>query len=168
VALGPDGKVQILFVCTGNICRSPMAEALLKQRLNPKFRKRVRIVSAGTHALEGLPTTMKAQSAAAQFNVDLSSHRSQPLTPWLISHSDLILAMEPEHVEMIRQLDPTSGPRTFLIAEFGLPSDSLEGFYEIMDPISGDESVYRRVYQELAEETDRILPSIEKVIESAE
>lgn len=168
MALGPDGKVQILFVCTGNLCRSPMAAALLKRKLDPAFRRRVRIVSAGTHALEGLPATLQAKAAAQNFDVDLSYHSSQPITPWLIGHSDLILAMEPEHIEIITLLDPTAEPRTFLMKEFGLADQSAGSAEVIQDPISGDESVYMQVYRELDEEIDRILPSVAKVIESAE
>lgn len=168
MALGPDGKVQILFVCTGNLCRSPMAAALLKQKLHPEFRRRVRIISAGTHALEGLPATLQAKAVAQKFNVDLSYHSSQPITPWIIGHSDLILTMEPEHVEIITLLDPTAEPRTFLMKEFGLSHQPAGPTEPIQDPISGDESVYMRVYRELDEEIDRILPSVTKVIESAE
>lgn len=166
--LGPDEKVQILFVCTGNLCRSPMAAALLKRKLGPALQKRVRVVSAGTHALEGLPPPLRAQSAASRFDIDLSHHSSQPITPWLIGHSDLILVMEPEHVDAIGLLDPTAAPRTFLLREFGVPADHSEGLLAVRDPISGDEGVYLMVYQELDEETDRILHFVIRVIESAE
>lgn len=166
MALGPDGKFQVLFVCTGNLCRSPMAEALLKQKVQGALKKKMRILSAGTHAIEGQPATLRAQFVAGYFHIDLSKHRSQPVTPWLITHSDLILGMDHTHVETIRRLDPTAAPRTFLLKEFGLPPDHPGGILSIDDPISGDENVYLNTYQELDEETTRILPFIEKAVES--
>lgn len=166
MTLGPDGKVQILFVCTGNLCRSPMAAAMLKQKLKGQLKKRLRIVSAGTHALEGLPSPLRAQSAAAIFNVDLSRHLSQPVTAWMLAHSDVILAMDYTQVEAIGRLDPTAASRTFLLKEFGLPPNHPGGILSIRDPISGDERIYRRVYQEIDEETSRILPILDEVVQS--
>lgn len=145
-----------------------MAEALLKKMLPPPFGEKVRVMSAGTHAIEGLPATLQGQSAAREFDVDLSSHNSQPLTPWMIGHSDLILAMEPEHTEYIRRLDPTSCPRTFLLKKFGQTSQPPGETPEVTDPIYGDDSTYRRVYQELFDEVRRILPTVVKVIQSAQ
>ncbi len=164
--LGPDGKFQILFVCTGNLCRSPMAESLLKQKVKGNLKKRLRILSAGTHALEGLPATMRAQVNARIFGVDLSQHRSLPLTTWLISRSDLILAMDHTHVEAIHRLDPAAVARTSLLKAYGLPVDHPGGILSILDPISGDDGVYQSVYQELDFETNRILPLLEKAVQS--
>jgi protein-tyrosine-phosphatase len=166
VPLGPDGKFQVLFVCTGNLCRSPMAEGLLKQKLTGHLKKKVRVVSAGTDALEGFPPTLRGLHAAAFYRVDLSHHRSQPVTPWLLQHSDLILVMERGHFDTIQRLDPGAAPRTYLLKEYSLPSEHSGGILSIEDPISGDESVYMEVYQELDEEMNRILPYIEKAATS--
>jgi protein-tyrosine-phosphatase len=141
-----------------------MAEALLKQKVTGLLKKRLRVVSAGTHALEGQPSTMRAQQAASRFGVDLSGHRSQPTTPWLLSHSDLILAMDKSHVEAIRRLDPQAAERTFLLKEFGLPPDHPGGLLFVDDPISGDDTTYAQVYQDLVEEIIRIIPLLEKVV----
>ncbi len=167
MALGPGRKVQILFVCTGNICRSPMAEALLRQRIESAGIPRVQVVSAGTHAVEGHPASYNAVIIAQQFGVDLTLHSSQPLTPWLIAHSDLILVMEKQHRDLIRSAEPTAAPRTFLLKEFALPPGHNPGSSEIADPISGDEDLYLRVFTELDREIDRILPSLTRVIRSA-
>ena len=167
MALGPNGKVQILFVCTGNICRSPMGEVLLKHKLPREITGDVHVISAGTHAYDGLPASTHAQIVARQFEVDLTEHSSQPLTPYLIAQSDLILAMTPQHVDIIRLLDPTSSLRTFLLKDFGRSKLDKAADSAVEDPIAGDEDVYLRVFRELNEEADRILPYIEKVVKSA-
>ena len=168
MGLGPNGKVQILFVCTGNICRSPMGAGLLKAKLDPDLAKKVHIVSAGTYAMNGLPASSNAQMVAREFGVDLTDHNSQVLTPYLISHSDLILVMSPEHAEIIHQMDPTSRIRTFLLKEFGRPRARADSDSVVHDPIGGDADVYQQVYQELDDEITRILPLIAKVVERAE
>lgn len=153
-----------MFVCTGNLCRSPMAEALLKQKVTGWLKKRLRVISSGTHALEGMPSTLRGQTAAARFGVDLSHHRSQPVTRWLTGHSDLILVMERSHLEAIRRLDPQAAGRTFLLKEYGLPPDHPGGLMYVDDPISGDDTTYTRVYQDLDEEINRILPLLDKAV----
>jgi protein-tyrosine-phosphatase len=164
VPLGPDGKYQVMFVCTGNLCRSPMAEGLLKLKVTGLLKKRLRVISAGTHALEGMPSTMRGQMAAARFGVDLSHHRSQPVTPWLIGHSDLILAMDSSHVEALHRLDPQADVRVFLLKEYGLPADHPGGILFVDDPMPGDDFTYTRVYQDLDEEINRLIPLLQKVV----
>jgi protein-tyrosine-phosphatase len=143
-----------------------MAEALLRKKLPEELKHRVRVVSAGTFALEGSPASLPGFNVAEQFDVDLSHHHSQPLTPWLISHSDVILVMDTHQLISVRTMNPTAALRTFLLKEFGLPSGSPEGVLSIMDPITGDEEVYRVIYQELDEEITRIIPYLARVVES--
>jgi protein-tyrosine-phosphatase len=75
--------------------------------------------------------------------------------------------MEKQHRDLINYLEPTAGPRTFLLKEFALPSGHNPGSSEIEDPISGDDDLYQRVFAELDREIDRILPYLSKVIKSA-
>jgi len=162
---GPDGKFQILFICTGNLCRSSFGAELLKSRLSDEIRRKLRVVSAGTHALEGLPATLQGQAASSSRGVDLSRHRSQPLTPWLIEHSDLILVMEPRHREAVLRTDPGAAGRTHLLMAYGREADHADAGRSVEDPYSGGEEVYGRVYREMEREIDRIIPVIEKAVQ---
>jgi protein-tyrosine-phosphatase len=142
-----------------------MGAGLLKAKLDPEMQKKVHIISAGTYAMPGLPASANAQSVAREFDVNLSDHNSQTLTPYLISHSDLILVMSPEHAEIVYQMDPTSQIRTFLLKEFGRSSRNADEDAEVYDPIGGDTNLYHQVYQELDAEITRIIPSIARVVE---
>ena len=94
----------IVFVCTGNICRSPMAAAIARDLLDRSGRSDVRVESAGTFALEGHAPTSDAELAAAAHGLSLDGHRAQQLTRELVSRADLVVGMEDEHAEFALQL----------------------------------------------------------------
>lgn len=94
----------ILMVCTGNICRSPMAEGLLSHMLPDSLKARVSISSAGTHGLHGNQAEPFAIKAAAAHGADISRHRARILNAGMIRSSDLVLAMEQFHLDGINRL----------------------------------------------------------------
>ena len=104
MGLGPNGKVQILFVCTGNICRSPMAEGLLRHRLPPDLKTAVSVRPAGTHGLHGDRAEPFAIKAAADYGADIGGHRARILDATMIKSADLVLAMEQSHLDRINDL----------------------------------------------------------------
>src|SRR5512139_2985246 len=106
---------QVLLVCTGNTCRSPMAEGVLRSILPAEIAAHVRVVSAGTGAQAGAPATALAISTAASQGIDIREHRSQPLTAEMVRASDLVLGMEPEHVQRVAELVPDAAGRTHLL-----------------------------------------------------
>jgi protein-tyrosine phosphatase len=126
--------MNILMVCTGNICRSPMAEGLLRQRLSQtRDGLQVSVHSAGTHGLDGEPAAPLAIRAAAEMGVDISPHRARSLDQEMVRQADLILVMEPFHREIVtRALAPGEDHKVRLLAHFddAADSDSIEDPYQ--------------------------------------
>lgn len=117
-------RANVLFVCTGNTCRSPMAEGLFRHRMPKAWRGRVEVQSCGTGALPGMKATETARQAARKKGFDISGHRSQPLSLDLLDWADLAVAMEEKHLRAVRELCP--GAASMLLATGGVP-DPLGG-----------------------------------------
>lgn len=109
--------MKILMVCTGNICRSPMAEVMLRDALTSCGVDDVEVASAGTWAGFGHAATTEAQQVMEGRGIDLSHHRSQPLTADLLDDADLILAMTSVHAREIAEVAPGAVDRTLLMKE---------------------------------------------------
>ena len=107
--------IRVLIVCTGNVCRSPMAAAFLRRRLDD-LHIAVDVRSAGLLD-EGRPAIAEAIAVASDYGVDLSGHASQRTTPELLAESDLVLGMALEHVREAVALLPDVWPRTFTLKE---------------------------------------------------
>lgn len=109
--------MNIVMVCTGNICRSPMAEVMLRDALQRCGADDVEVVSAGTWAGMGSPATAEAVEVMGKRDIDLSEHRSQPVTAELLEGADLIIAMTSVHAREIGQVSPTALDKTLLMKE---------------------------------------------------
>jgi len=128
----------ILFVCTGNICRSPMAEGLFLHAVRDRNDFQVR--SAGVGALEGQPPSAHAVRALKDLGIDISATRSRVLTRELVEQADYIFGMTHSHVDSINVLFPQAVEKTFLLREF---DDTLDDFEkDIGDPIGGPYETY--------------------------
>jgi protein-tyrosine phosphatase len=150
-------KYVILFVCTGNTCRSPMAEYALRSLLEKERPGKAEVHSAGIAAATDFPATMYAAEAARMWDLDLSQHRSQSLTTGLVEAADLILAMAPEHAEAVVKLVPDARDRTCLLKNF--PDEAPYG-EEVEDPIGRSLDHYNETFLEIGEYLGKHLPQI--------
>ncbi len=132
----------ILFVCTGNTCRSPMAEGIMKARAS-KFPWE--IISAGVSTADGYPASKHAIKAMSEIGIDISGHKSQLLNQGLINRADLIVTMSESHRSAIVNYSPQSSAKVCLLKSFEtgkVPAD-------IADPFGGSLSVYRNTRDEI-------------------
>jgi protein-tyrosine phosphatase len=134
------------MVCTGNICRSPMAEGLLRHRLPPVLQSVVTVRSAGTHGLHGNRAEPLAVRAAAAHGVDISNHRARILDAPLIRAADLVLAMERYHLDRINDLLFFRCRYAQLLGEFNPQRE----YPEIEDPYGLAFGAYQTCANELA------------------
>lgn len=106
----------VLFICTGNICRSPMAEAILKKMV--PVEADMHVFSAGSHAREGNLATENSILVSRDAGIDLSNHRARKLTTDMVREADMILAMEPLHIEHVLSLDIWVKDKTLNLVRF--------------------------------------------------
>jgi protein-tyrosine phosphatase len=114
----PGAPFGVLFVCTGNICRSPTAEALARRELERYPGVPIQVSSAGSHALEGNPAASRTMLAAATRGANLERHFARELTRRRVRAADLILCMAAEHRPFVLSYDRAAADRTFLLATF--------------------------------------------------
>ena len=157
----------ILFVCTGNTCRSAMAEGIFKKMLKERTEddSKFNIISAGISAFPGMSPTSEAISVMFEQDIDISQHRTQTLQEELIKKADLILVMTNEHKEYIHKEFPFAQNKIFLLKKFTLTNKSKssqnnERNYEIIDPIGRKIEFYRVIARELKEKLEKILDKI--------
>jgi protein-tyrosine-phosphatase len=138
-----DDGFRLLFVCTGNICRSPMAEGMMKCLLPPASGRRIMVCSAGIHAADGLPAEPGAVRAVRELGADIGAHRSRAIDGSLIASANLVLVMERQQARFIQGTAPVAPEAIRLLGEFA----GGEGTPEIPDPYGGSFAVYRRCAQ---------------------
>src|SRR5882672_3144101 len=133
----------VLFVCTGNICRSPLASSLLERALKERGLD-LTVSSAGTGAWDGAPASEGAYLVGLERGLDLSGHRARLLTRELVDQADLILTMARHHRARVDELGGEG--KVFVLGEYaGLEGDAAE----VSDPFGGDLEIYRSTCVEL-------------------
>ncbi|MDD5069750.1 MAG: hypothetical protein PHV17_03385 [Candidatus Omnitrophica bacterium] len=144
-------KKRITFVCTGNTCRSPMGEMLLRKYIaesKPHLTGRYEIISRGISAYDGSPATANVVSLMNdKEGINARVFSAQRLDRQTVLSSDYIFCMEKMHRDYIVNLEPTAGGRTFTLAKFLSSKEEKD----IPDPIGKDVSVYEHVYRLISE-----------------
>ena len=129
----------MLFVCTGNTCRSPMAEAIARALLKKQGRDDVKVVSAGVGAFPGSPATPEACRAVRALGYEMHDHRSRPVTAELLAEADVVYVMTQAHLERVKAIDPA------------VHAELLDPEGQIADPIGQGQEVYDRTAAHLEE-----------------
>ena len=131
-------------MCSGNTCRSPLAEGIAKKIFPDDLLSKVEISSAGASALEGSPASSTAVQVASAHSIDLTEHRSVLLNGPLVKDVDLIITMGSKHQQTVGVIDPSALSYTYLLTDF---CDDEEG--DIADPIGMGEAGYEATYETL-------------------
>ncbi|MFQ5867192.1 MAG: low molecular weight protein arginine phosphatase [bacterium] len=147
---------KILFVCTGNTCRSVMAQGLFKKMLREEGIENVRVNSAGIAALPSYGIHGLLEKVLKEEGIEISNHKPAQITPQIVRDADLILVMERRHKEAILEMALEVENRVFLLKEFAGEKENLD----IPDPIGQPEEVYRSRLQEIRGYLVKILEKI--------
>jgi protein-tyrosine-phosphatase len=161
----PDNRPEsfrLLFVCSGNTCRSPLAQALAQRDLGT-LGWRVEVRSAGVSALSGTPASSGSLGAAERHGLDLSAHRSREVDPVLIDWADLILVMAPSHLVRLAQLGGAG--KAALLDAFAQGEEGGEDVGGgVPDPFGGDDDAYEETYRTLEELVGKALRRLEPIL----
>ncbi len=161
---GPGQPFRLLFVCTGNTCRSPLAEAIARREAERRGWTTLEVGSAGVAAFPGGAASQGSLVVGERHGLDLSSHRSRPLTPELLAEVDLVLTMSESHLAMVDSAggaDRAELVTRFVEREEGRP-DTKSG---VPDPFGGPIELYEETYEALESLVRRALDRLAVVIE---
>src|SRR5687768_1554204 len=142
--------MNLLFVCSGNTCRSALAEALARKVAARRGIEDLSVSSAGTNAWDTATATDEALLVGMERGLDLTGHRARKLTPAIVSEADLIFVMTPGHLEPVKQMGGRG--KAHVIDEYA-SGVSDKG---ISDPFGGDLETYRQTADALEEELEKL------------
>jgi protein-tyrosine-phosphatase len=145
--------MHLLFVCTGNTCRSPLAEGIARRLIAERQLADLTVSSAGTSAWPDSPASDGSLLVSLEHGLDISEHRARQLSPEIVAGADIILTMGPHHLDRAEALGGSG--RTHLLTAF-----TGGAARAVSDPFGGDLDVYRGTYRELEHEIGGIIDAI--------
>ncbi|HTY09633.1 MAG TPA: hypothetical protein VMF88_01060 [Bacteroidota bacterium] len=157
--------MNILFVCTANICRSAMSAAILKKMVAEKgLQHSILVDSAGTEALIESPSEETTIDVCRRHGIDIAMHRAQQITHVMVRDASVILCMAEPHRRIIRGIFPQWERKILLLKEFGL--EEAPGQPSVEDPTGKAKKKYEKCFLELEAEITRIFPLLQELSES--
>ena len=141
-----DKRISILFLCNGNICRSPYAEHKAKKLLSDRKLKSTSVSSAGIATNAGKSANPTAIRVASELNINLDNHKTTEAEPSLLSQADLIMVMEPRQIRYLKNLDPRYLAKTMFLGSFGFQFDRS---LIIEDPYSQADEIFKKCFQRI-------------------
>lgn len=151
--------LRVVFVCTGNICRSPMAEGILRDEWKKRYKDGLIVTSMGIHGLEDQEPSSLAREVCEERGIDISAHRSRKLVVPELEDAHLILSMEPVHKDFIHLFFPRFKDKNFLLGAW--PNKETKKSI-IKDPMGSPLKVYQESRDLLYKHILRIIPYLEE------
>jgi protein-tyrosine-phosphatase len=167
--------LNVVFLCTGNAARSVMAGALLEDRAPD-----LRVTTAGTHVVEGMPMSWRTRDSIAELGVERSMHRSHQLTDFDVDAADVVVCLAAEHVAYMRRTHRNAAGKTVTLkrlvrdlpaapggtftdrlAALDLADAELASWEDVDDPAGGDLPVFRMCAREIAQLVDQLVPQLQ-------
>lgn len=152
---------RLLFVCTGNTCRSPLAEVIARREAEQRGWSTVESRSAGIFAGPGEPASDGARTVAGRRGIDLSDHRASTLSPELIEWADLVIGMSESHLRVARDLG--AGEKAALLTGF-LPEQHSAHLGPVVDPVGGNTAAYEETYQVIEESMTALFDRLSQIV----
>ena len=149
--------MKVMFICTGNICRSAMAEGYLKKRVQEE-KIDVQVCSSGIYAEDGAKATHLAEEAMRKYGIDLSEHRATNTHNSKIKQMDIILCATTSHKQILTEMYPDLKEKIYTIKEYAY--GNIDESKDINDPWGYDITVYRHCAKELVEAIEKILQKL--------
>jgi protein-tyrosine-phosphatase len=150
--------MKIIFVCTGNTCRSPMCDGYFKKLCHEAKRHDITVESAGTAAWDGGGASRNSVAVMKSNGVDLNNFASSRLTPERINTADILICMTHSHRAYIGQINPEALKKTYLLLDFNSTSGN-----DISDPFGGPRELYSLCFDDMKQALENLFLDIDKI-----